>query len=254
MTIGEKIRHYRLEKGMTQETLASELNMSFQAVSKWERNESLPDITIVSRLCGILDISCDTLLAHHDHFTETEIRKTLDAADAFDDTIQAEYAAKVSMLEKALEKYPLSMELMSALADTYSKESDFPEYAGSGYLERAAELHRYIAANADDGKLKYHSVQILCYLYRAWGKYDLAKELAESMPELCQSRPALLYHSMPEDKVREGIHDYVIQLLDTAESMMGVLLHPRFGESEQSCFESLRRSAGMYLSENRGGA
>ena len=40
MTIGERIKHYRLQKQMTQEKLAAELNISFQAISKWERNHS----------------------------------------------------------------------------------------------------------------------------------------------------------------------------------------------------------------------
>lgn len=40
MNIGEKIRYYRQKKGMTQEKLAAELNLSFQAVSKWERGVS----------------------------------------------------------------------------------------------------------------------------------------------------------------------------------------------------------------------
>lgn len=77
MTIGEKIRHYRLEKGMTQEKLAAELNLSFQAVSKWERNESLPDITIIDRLSQVLSVSCDALLAERSLFQETELQKII---------------------------------------------------------------------------------------------------------------------------------------------------------------------------------
>ena len=38
--IGEKIREYRLKKGMTQDALAAELHVSSQAVSKWETGVS----------------------------------------------------------------------------------------------------------------------------------------------------------------------------------------------------------------------
>lgn len=226
MTIGEKIRHYRLEKGMTQEKLAAELNLSFQAVSKWERNESLPDITIIGRLSQILSVSCDALLTEHPFFQETELQKIMAQAEALDDTVHAEYLTKTSLLEKALEKYPRSMELAAALADVYSKGADYPEYTSNNYLHRAAELHRYIMENTDDSRMKYRSVQMLCYLYRAEGKYGLVRKLAESMPEICQCRPALLYHSLPENQIKEGIRDYIGQLLDTAESMMNVLLYP----------------------------
>lgn len=77
MNIGEKIRYYRQKKGMTQEKLAAELNLSFQAVSKWERGESLPDVTIVSHLSQVLNISCDALLTDHPFFQETELKKSL---------------------------------------------------------------------------------------------------------------------------------------------------------------------------------
>lgn len=236
MTIGERIRYYRLEKGMTQEMLAAELHISFQAVSKWERNESLPDVTIISRLSEVLRVSCDALLADHAFFQETELQEIMDKLNSLNDMVHAEYCEKTALLEKSLEKYPCSLELMAALADTYSKGTCYPEYTADNYLQRAIELHKFIAENAANPKLKYQSVQTLCYLYRAAEKYDLVKELAENMPEIYQSRPALLYHSMPDNQFKEGIRDYILQLLDTAESMMKILLYPNFGEEEKSSF------------------
>ncbi|MCL2532396.1 MAG: helix-turn-helix domain-containing protein, partial [Oscillospiraceae bacterium] len=42
---GESVRRLRLAAGLTQEQLAQRLHVSFQTISKWERNESYPDIT-----------------------------------------------------------------------------------------------------------------------------------------------------------------------------------------------------------------
>ena len=42
--IGRRISTYRKEKGLTQMGLANELGVSYQAVSNWERGESMPDI------------------------------------------------------------------------------------------------------------------------------------------------------------------------------------------------------------------
>ena len=44
MSLGEKIQVLRKQKGMTQDQLADVLNVSRQAISKWETNESQPDI------------------------------------------------------------------------------------------------------------------------------------------------------------------------------------------------------------------
>jgi len=61
-TIHQKIIDYRKLKGLTQEQLGSMLNISGQAVSKWEKGESMPDIMILPELCKIFGISVDTLL------------------------------------------------------------------------------------------------------------------------------------------------------------------------------------------------
>lgn len=60
--IGNKISICRQNKNMTQEELARRLGVTSQAVSKWERGLSLPDISVVKSICDILDISADYLL------------------------------------------------------------------------------------------------------------------------------------------------------------------------------------------------
>ena len=80
MTIGEKIKYFRTQKGITQEKLASELFVSYQAVSKWERNETLPDITILSKLAKTLGISCDAILTDNMALNQREIEKIIDKA------------------------------------------------------------------------------------------------------------------------------------------------------------------------------
>ncbi len=61
-TLGERISGYRKKCGMTQELLAEYMEVSPQAVSKWENNISCPDITALPRLADLFGISCDELL------------------------------------------------------------------------------------------------------------------------------------------------------------------------------------------------
>ena len=61
-SIGNRIAKYRKAKGMTQETLANEMGVSAQAVSKWETDTSCPDISTLPKLCKILGITADELL------------------------------------------------------------------------------------------------------------------------------------------------------------------------------------------------
>lgn len=60
--IGENISRYRREQNMTQDEFAIRLGVTPQAVSKWERGCSLPDITLVAEICKLLKIQADRLL------------------------------------------------------------------------------------------------------------------------------------------------------------------------------------------------
>lgn len=222
MTIGEKIRFFRLEKGLSQEKLSERLNISFQSVSRWERDEALPDVNMICRLADILNVSCDAILRDADHFAPIDIQSIIADSQRFDEANSSEYREKIDLLEKSLEKYPYSVELMAALADAYCKGEQYPEYKENNYALRAIHLYEYIAEHSPTAAMRYQAIQILCYMYRSQGEYSRVRELAEGMPELYQTRPALIYHSLEGDKIYSGIYDYIIKLLDSAQAMMNV--------------------------------
>lgn len=60
--IGRKISEFRKVSNMTQMELADRLNISFQAVSNWERGNSMPDISKLPELAELFGISIDELL------------------------------------------------------------------------------------------------------------------------------------------------------------------------------------------------
>lgn len=62
MQIGLRLSNCRQDRNMTQEELAGRLGITPQAVSKWERAASLPDISMLSDLARLLDVSADWLL------------------------------------------------------------------------------------------------------------------------------------------------------------------------------------------------
>lgn len=62
MTIGERIAQLRRAAGLSQEQLAEALEVSRQAVSKWETGQALPDIDRIGRLCALFSVSADELL------------------------------------------------------------------------------------------------------------------------------------------------------------------------------------------------
>ena len=63
MTLGERIVHYRKRQGLSQEQLSQRLGVSRQSVSKWERDESLPEADKLPLLAKTLGVSLDALLS-----------------------------------------------------------------------------------------------------------------------------------------------------------------------------------------------
>ena len=62
MSLGEKIQQLRKAKGFSQEQLADNLNVSRQAISKWETDQSSPDIEKILAISKVFSISTDELL------------------------------------------------------------------------------------------------------------------------------------------------------------------------------------------------
>ena len=62
MTIGKRIAFFRKEKGLTQEELAQHMGISPQAVSKWENDQTCPDISALPKLARLFGVTVDELL------------------------------------------------------------------------------------------------------------------------------------------------------------------------------------------------
>ena len=61
INLGNKIRALRKKKGITQEQLAGALNMSPQAVSKWEMGAGYPDVALLPVIAAYFGVSLDVL-------------------------------------------------------------------------------------------------------------------------------------------------------------------------------------------------
>ena len=70
MKLSESIRHFRTMRNLTQEQLANAISISPQAISKWERGESMPDASLIPVLADALDVSLDRLYGREKYTLE----------------------------------------------------------------------------------------------------------------------------------------------------------------------------------------
>lgn len=62
MSFGKTIKKLRRDREMTQEQLAEILSISPQAVSRWETDMAMPDISLIAPLCNLFNVTSDELL------------------------------------------------------------------------------------------------------------------------------------------------------------------------------------------------
>lgn len=96
MTLGEKLKDAIIRFGLTQESLASLLNVSRQAITKWERNEEIPDISNLQELSSFFNLSIDYLLDNKSVLPNLNVKIKLD---------KTKYKSKLSMYESVLNEY-----------------------------------------------------------------------------------------------------------------------------------------------------
>ena len=78
LTIGRNLKNLRKARNLTQEELAEHLGISFQAISKWERGEGYPDITMLPALARYFGVTVDELIG----MNEIEAARELDRINA----------------------------------------------------------------------------------------------------------------------------------------------------------------------------
>lgn len=108
---GENLKKLRKAKELTQETLADFLGVSFQAVSKWERNESYPDITMLPAIAAFFGVTVDVLLGTDEIAKETKINEYCENYSRFLNERKIDEAR--DMLRNAVTEFPGNYDLLS---------------------------------------------------------------------------------------------------------------------------------------------
>ena len=74
LMIGENLKRLRRGRNLTQEEVAAHLGISFQAISKWERGDGYPDITMLPALAHYFDVTVDALMGYEPQLAKEQIQ------------------------------------------------------------------------------------------------------------------------------------------------------------------------------------
>ena len=119
LRLGDKIRELRRRYGRTQEVLADALNVTIQAVSRWESNGSYPDMELIPSIANFFGVSIDELFGYtSDH--EKRIDEIIAEVDAFDYFCRSDdnwVDECLSILRSGLAEFPQNEKLLIKLAE-----------------------------------------------------------------------------------------------------------------------------------------
>lgn len=108
LNIGANIKRLRTQKNITQEQLSESMNVTCAAVSKWERGETFPDITLLQPLAYFFGVSLDELMGYDKEKIEKEIDEFI---KEYKKIIRTSKASEE--IRKAYRKYPNDYRIMN---------------------------------------------------------------------------------------------------------------------------------------------
>lgn len=169
--LGEKIRTLRKSKNISQEVLANYLGVSFQAVSKWEKGETLPDVTLIPAIACFFEVSTDELFDFNRLETEEKVLKLCGeiAHWRYERPEEAETAYR-----DLLKQYPGNDIIMANLL----------------YVLQILEKHeetitmcKTVMASTKYDDIRFDAARIMAETYKEMGEYVLCKQAIDLIPE-----------------------------------------------------------------------
>ncbi|MBQ7932652.1 MAG: helix-turn-helix transcriptional regulator [Clostridia bacterium] len=193
MNLGNKIRELRRSRNLTQEQLAAALNISGQAVSKWEMNASYPDMTMIPVLAAFFKVSLDELFDFDVNNVEQEIENIRLESNKY---FWSSFEKAEQILLDGLKLYPASIQLQTELFELYAYNVD----RGDEFVTKAFELGTHIVHVSQDifctCRTKANMIHIYSYLELEKGQdhYEDIKKIIETLP--------YMYPYMLQDRMR----------------------------------------------------
>lgn len=199
--IAETLKELRRERGNTQEELARHLGISVQAVSKWERGDGMPDITLLPYIASYYDTTVDHLLGCEDVRRREEIEAFVAQEEVFIN--QGKRREGVALCREMQKKYPNDETVLRWLMhDLYAVDR---KVYGEEIISIAERLLK-----SDNQEYRYGAIQTLALTYSALGQDEKAYEYAVKIP--CNRD--LLVHVLKGEKLAEHCRWFFWQVCD----------------------------------------
>ncbi len=223
MRFSENIKTLRKQKGLTQEELAEQLNISFQTVSKWENGVSMPDIALLPVLAECFSLSIDELLGYHAEDRRIRSAGIAKQAHALADAGDLPAAYRYLEAETRYFKMDIGLQnLLGVIAYQCAKTATGEEK--NAYLRTAMQQADHVLRlDRNDTSRTAQAKLLRCYCLKEMGNCEAAAQQAHKLPSLFSSREVALFRCTEGEEKRRyaaALDAYLVELrTEVAESL-----------------------------------
>lgn len=217
---GENLKELRLKKNLTQEKLAEFLGVSFQTISKWERCETYPDITMLPEIARYFKISVDDLLGINKAENEAEIEKQIQTYDNLTDK-RLMWELISSLKEKFPNDFRVLIRYMACLV-RYSPQK-------SEAVSEVLTIYHNIQQNCNDDQIRIISKRAIIEFYHSLSKkkgsvvsFDVCEDIISQMPRMRDSKEMFCFfypenHPKRDENIRKTLEEGFLLLHSNLE-------------------------------------
>lgn len=174
ITVGANIKRLRREKGITQEQLAEAMNVSCAAVSKWERGETFPDVTLLQPLAFYFGVSLDSLMGYDKEKIEEEIERV---HAEYRRLMREDWREAPRFMKKAYRDYPNDYRIMLDYMYAFIPDAEPDPEAARAHIGEFMPLCDRIISECTDVHLCLMAWKMKAILLHADGKTDEALKI-----------------------------------------------------------------------------
>ena len=223
MKINQIIREKRKQQGLTQEQIAEYLGVSTPSVSKWEKGNTFPDITILPALARLLKTDLNTLLSFKEDLTEIEIQHISDEIYELIKEQGFDIAFQTAM--QKISEYPTCELLIYTLAFALKNALELFAIKGKGtYQEELNKLFERLI-KSENSMICNQAISILIECHLECGEYQLAEDLIKQLPDSALDQKRMLARLFMElEQYEDASKIYETKLVETAAEMQAILM------------------------------
>lgn len=208
--IGNNLKKFRKERNLTQEEVAKHLGISFQSISKWERNDGYPDITMLPVLARYYGVTIDELVGMNEIETARELERLNRQWE--ENRSHNKHTENVQLMREALKRYPnnalLLVQLSASLGHLGGTEVERREY-----LRQSIEVQEQILSYCDDSEVRGAVLFNIAHDYHRYGDDDVALIYARKLPNAYKSRENALVRILKDNDQRKAVAQLALEPL-----------------------------------------